>query len=64
MLRQSYGEKWSILLIISRGRKVGDLMIYILKYFKKTYFIYLHLVTCFPSVKGCGTLRVRATTLM
>lgn len=41
MLRQSYGENWSILLIISRGRKMGDLMIYILKYFKRTYFIYV-----------------------
>lgn len=64
MLRQSYGEKWSILLIISRGRKVGDQMVYSLQHFKKTYFIYLYLVTCFPSVKGCGTLRVLATTLM
>lgn len=64
MLRQSYGEKWSILLIISRGRKVGDVMVFNHKISYNINVIYLYLVTCSPSVKGCGTLRVRATTLM
>lgn len=65
MLRKRYGEKWTILLRISQGSKRDNPKIYTLKYFLKRRISSSYIVhPCFPSVKGCGTLHVRAKTLM
>lgn len=65
MLRKRYGEKWTILLRISQGSKIDNPKIYTLKYFLKRRISSSYIaIPCFPSVKGCGTLPVRAKTLM
>lgn len=65
MLRKRYGEKWTILLRISQGSKIDNPKIYTLKYFLKRLISSRYIGhPCFPSVKGCGTLHVRAKTLM
>lgn len=65
MLRKRYGEKWTILLRISQGSKIDSPKIYTLKYFLKRRISNSYIVfPCFPSIKGCGTLHVRAKTLM